>query len=105
MQSVKSYSHFNISGVGSGATTPLGEYVPMMKRMPPRGGNIPGAAGLFPAFGGNWPLYTPFRVMKMKAEEQPKPVLGNPHKIHQQAATKTGSVQAQRSEGGIQPMR
>ena len=28
-----------------------GKYVPMMKRMPPTGGNIPGAAGLFPAFG------------------------------------------------------
>jgi len=28
-----------------------GKYVPMTKRMPPKGGNIPGAAGLFPAFG------------------------------------------------------
>ena len=27
------------------------KYVPMMKRMPPKGGNIPRAAGLFPAFG------------------------------------------------------
>jgi len=25
-----------------------GKYVPMTKRMPPKGGNIPGAAGLFP---------------------------------------------------------
>jgi len=38
-------------GVGSGAMKSPGKYVPMMKRMPPKGGNIPRAAGLFPAFG------------------------------------------------------
>ena len=41
-----------IPGVASGATTSnSGEYVAMTNRMPPTGGNIPGAAGLFPAFG------------------------------------------------------
>ena len=40
-----------LEDVGSGATTPPGKYVDMMKRMPPSGGKIPGAPELFPTFG------------------------------------------------------
>src|SRR5262249_23851848 len=50
-----------------------GKYVPMMKRMPPKGGKIPGAAGLVPAFG-----YVAGSSAFQRKASSPRPGMGVP---------------------------
>src|SRR5215471_18630507 len=50
-----------------------GKYVPMMKRMPPKGGKIPGAAGLVPAFG-----YVAGSFAFQRKASSPRPGMGVP---------------------------